>query len=1272
MYHAVELLNIVKSKLIAEIFPACGVVSDYIVFVSVSDGKSRAKTFCIKAETFDECWLKIVKNYNEEFPFEANKIRWLRIDWVDSVEEVSWAEFERRLGLTRRNYFRFGISLDREFHFAFLETELNANALLYGGSGVPCAEFNKDNFKRRLNIRQATLTDELNLDNLERVFQFSSCGLFISADDKVVHRLGKTGREAGRRELPRLDTKIVHGLIDSASQFLSSQVKDNGRFIYGWYPCFDREITSYNTLRHAGTLYSMVEAWEITRDQQLKDAIERSFLYLTSELIITVERDGKLLSFVVDEGGEIKLGGNALCILAMAKYNEVIDDDRHVDLMKQLGNGILSMQDEQSGRFVHVLNYPDFSLKQNFRIVYYDGEAVFALMRLYSLFGDDTILDAVEKAYTYFIAAEHWKAHDHWLSYATNELTKYRPIRDYFEFGLKNFAGYLDFVIDRITTFPTLLELMMAAAEMIERLRGIPELRDLMRRINLRKFYTALDIRAHYLLNGFFWPELAMFYASPANISGSFFIRHHAFRIRIDDVEHYLSGYCAYLRFLHKRKNLFANKSFPCAQTYANWCADDVAKATRGEWMIPPGRLWRASGLCIAAETFKPGQMIIMRNGNHLKGVPIKKIVSLDPAPSAILTTDIEPDLLALNIPVLKVPDSDQATLELGYFARDRLEATVFGVTGSAGKTTCVAMLSHALAAYGPTDHSSHNSNLPYGVAWNLASFDKSSSSVIVEMAVGRMKHSTSIARPNVAIFTNVQPAHLRDNDTIADIARTKSAIFKSMTPQDTAILNREMLEWQTVYDAARKSGVKLIQYGTTAECDFQLVSYNRQTGNITALTPVGRLQYRLNAAGRHMALNSLAILAAVYAVGHDLQPAMDVLPFFNELEGRGEDFELRLDYRQIRVIDDAYNANPGSMTAALERLSDEAVAGRRVAVMGEMAELGNNGLRYHTELASFINDLPIEKIYAVGALYRDFWQSLSPDRRGKHVNRPEELAQILYRELQTGDTVLVKGSHSTRLHELVEAFKKPTATMLISGHANKGVSALVFNATKQKLVYSSGEELNHRPAAVAKLITMCLGISRLRENKSKEKLRVLVSEEAVRVEGARFFKAGEEVLIRDLLEANSIVGANEASNALAEWHSGSIAQFVNVMNKYCRDIGMEHSFFGSPSGVGDCQNITLYDTLKLTGHIHKYYPEIIDMCSEAKFVYKGKEFTNINPFVGRHPGIIGLRTGSIDGRHNIIVSAFLKSQLWNVVVLGSSSVKERNELAERLLTEYC
>ncbi|MGF9563861.1 hypothetical protein AAIH70_10135 [Neorhizobium sp. BT27B] len=520
----------------------------FCLFFAFTDGNQRAGVVHVTGGEFDAVWRQgadLIRGLTGEAGGQA--AGWLRVDWVDSVEATHWARLQSALGDTKRNYFRYGIAFDPDFRHALTEQELNANAVLYAGSTVTNARFNPDNLAIYGRLRFGA-EPALPADDAE-VLVFSTSAIFC--DGEELHALHSRGLETGRRVVGALDAPIVKGMIRSGSDFLARQVGGDGRFVYGYHPCFDRQIAAYNTLRHASTTYSMVEAFEVTRDPGLKVAIERSLSHLTGQMIRSVTLDdGREGAFLVDTGGEIKLGGNAVAILALVKHCEVTGDRRHWQLMEKLAIGISAMQDTASGGFVHVLDFPGLKVKQAFRTIYYDGEAAFGLMRLYGLTRDPRWLAIVERAFDYFIREEHWRHHDHWLGYCVNELTRYRPEERYFRFGLQNVAGYLDFLTERITTFPTLLEIMMAARDMLVRMRAMPDLHHLFGSIDLEKFERALEARARHLLNGFFWPEMAMFFGNPARIAGSFFIRHQAFRVRIDDVEHYLSGYVAYLRHL--------------------------------------------------------------------------------------------------------------------------------------------------------------------------------------------------------------------------------------------------------------------------------------------------------------------------------------------------------------------------------------------------------------------------------------------------------------------------------------------------------------------------------------------------------------------------------------------------------------------------------------------------------------------------------------------------------------------------------------------------
>ena len=717
---------------------------------------------------------------------------------------------------------------------------------------------------------------------------------------------------------------------------------------------------------------------------------------------------------------------SSVCLLALVKYSQLFATKRHHTLLESLAQGILAMQDAETGSFDHVLNYPSLEVKERFRIIFYEGEAAFGLMRLYGLTGDPRWLAAVERAFTHFIRKEHWKAHDHWLGYCANELTGHRPAERYFKFGLRNFRGYLPFVLDRITTFPTLLELMASAEKLLARLEQSPEYKELLDTVNLPLFHEALHFRAHYLLNGFFWPELAMFFARPDKIAGSFFIRHHAFRIRIDDVEHYLSGLVAYRQYLIERGERHPSQPDklewrPVAET--GWNARNVALATGGNWLITPPDSWRASGVFIHPPGFAPGRMAAVRLKEGERGLALSDVEKDTVKPAALILSDSTKAIA--GIPAIVTESPQEAVMDLARYARERFTGRILGVTGSAGKTTMVAMMAAALRPFGLVGQTGHNANLPLGVAWNLASMRWTDPHIVAELSIGRMERSARLAKPDLAIFTNILPAHLEHHRSVRQIARLKSRIFLGMNRGSIAVLNRDMDEWETVHEAAVAREMKIVHYGAHAQCDIRLVNIDMEKQEVTADIYGDLTTYRLGSAGEHMAMNSLAAIAAAHALGHPLEPVMDAIGTFAPLPGRGAQFPASLGGHSITVVDEAYNANPGSMRAALSLLGSMRAAPRRVAVLGEMAELGPDAPTYHSDLAPLIEKHRIDRVHVMGDLYSGFWDLLPPHVRGSRTETLDDLNVELENDLKAGDCVLFKGSHSTGLHQFVGRLKR-------------------------------------------------------------------------------------------------------------------------------------------------------------------------------------------------------------------------------------------------------
>ncbi|BFH68916.1 hypothetical protein J27TS7_22670 [Paenibacillus dendritiformis] len=517
----------------------------FVCFLSICDMKTRARVFQGTGNNIDTCWKNAVdkcKKFIKAYRFD---VCWIKADLIREIRKYSIDQFIRYSTKARNFYLRDGIAFDPMFNLAFLEQEVNANVFIKKGKDKEQDSIHIDN----VNFYLKTYRDirfPVRLSNIQNVYLFSTCSYFF---DSQCYPLCTEGLNSGRRQIDELSKELLFRLINASSTYLANQVDDTGKFVYGYFPCFNKEIEWYNMLRHASTTYSMIEAYEITQSDELKIGIQRAVDYLINEGIKRLcDEQGRQLAFVVERNDEIKLGANAAAILALTKYIEVFDDRSHLALTNALAEGIESMQDNESGAFVHVLDYPQLTVKERFRIIYYDGEAAFALMRLYGIDRDARWLRMVEKAFSHFIKEDYWKHHDHWLSYCTSELTKYKPLPEYVEFGLKNVSGKLNFILNRETTYPTFLELLMATVNMIDRIQSDSRFGALLDAFDRAKLMEAIEHRARHQLNGFFFPEAAMYFKSPETILGSFYIRHHSFRVRIDDVEHNISGYCNYYR----------------------------------------------------------------------------------------------------------------------------------------------------------------------------------------------------------------------------------------------------------------------------------------------------------------------------------------------------------------------------------------------------------------------------------------------------------------------------------------------------------------------------------------------------------------------------------------------------------------------------------------------------------------------------------------------------------------------------------------------------
>lgn len=507
--------------------PAGGV--GHAVFISVCDTQQRASVFMGTGADLDDAWTNA--NKKAESAIKKNKLTpaWVKADVVYTSMTVGAAELNQAIGSSRSEFLRYGIAFDGNYQTALLEAELNGYKIYDYENGT----INLDYLNRYL--KKSGRAQVSDLPETYTVFQTFS--RFCDEENTVYH-LDADGFDYGRRTVDLIDAAYAQKLISTASDYLAGQLKEDGSFVYGYYPRFDNEIENYNMLRHAGTVWSLVCRYRMTGDAELAETIELAIDYMLSQLVYRDENTAYLYEAKADE---IKLGGCGIAIVALTEYMDAFGSDKYLDVCRQMGNGILSLMDQTDGTYYHVLN-GDFSPKEEFRTVYYDGEATFALCRLYGATGDQVWLDAAKAAVGHFIAADYVQYRDQWVAYSMNEITKYVDDTAYYAFALRNVQENYA-TINRETTAPVAFELLLATFELYDRLveKGAS-----IGGFSHEEFMKTIYARADRMLDGYFYPEYAMYMENPGRILGAFMVREDGYRTRIDDVQHCIGGYYLY------------------------------------------------------------------------------------------------------------------------------------------------------------------------------------------------------------------------------------------------------------------------------------------------------------------------------------------------------------------------------------------------------------------------------------------------------------------------------------------------------------------------------------------------------------------------------------------------------------------------------------------------------------------------------------------------------------------------------------------------------
>jgi UDP-N-acetylmuramoyl-tripeptide--D-alanyl-D-alanine ligase len=449
------------------------------------------------------------------------------------------------------------------------------------------------------------------------------------------------------------------------------------------------------------------------------------------------------------------------------------------------------------------------------------------------------------------------------------------------------------------------------------------------------------------------------------------------------------------------------------------WTAAEIGAATGGR----PVGVWSVVGVAIDSREVQPGELFIaLRGPNHdghdFAAAALKR--------GAALLVDHRPEGVPESAPMVLVADTMAALTALGVAGRARSRAKTAAITGSVGKTGTKEALRLALSVQGPTHASAASHNNHWGVPLSLARQPEDAAFAVYELGMnqpGEIDRLVRLVRPHVAVITAIEAAHLGFFPSLDAIADAKAEIFAGLEPGGSAVLPADSPHFERLAGRARAAGCqRILGFGTAAGAEARLLDLHLdEEGSAITMSLAGReLAFRIGAPGRHWASNALAVVAAAFALGADPERAAGALAAFCAPKGRGARHRILWQDGELTLIDESYNANPASVRAALGLLA--AASGRKVAVLGDMLELGAEGPRLHAELAAAVDDARVDLVLTAGALMRHLHDALPVARRGAHVETADALGPVLAAVLRPGDTVLVKGSLGSRMGPVVDA----------------------------------------------------------------------------------------------------------------------------------------------------------------------------------------------------------------------------------------------------------
>jgi UDP-N-acetylmuramoyl-tripeptide--D-alanyl-D-alanine ligase len=427
------------------------------------------------------------------------------------------------------------------------------------------------------------------------------------------------------------------------------------------------------------------------------------------------------------------------------------------------------------------------------------------------------------------------------------------------------------------------------------------------------------------------------------------------------------------------------------------------------------------SGFVIDTRNIKDGQMFISLQGENVDGHQFAKQAQEKNAYPMVSKDGY------IDNNYLYVDDCLEALNKIAAYKRAKSQALFCAVTGSVGKTSTKEMLNIAFNAQGNAYCSKGNFNNHIGTPLMLANIPADCEYGIFELGMnnpGEIEPLSKLVKPAIAIITNIEKVHLQNFNSLDAIADAKSEIFKGLMSNGYVILNSDNQYYNYLSDKAKLDDIKnIVSFGKNDQANCRLLDY-KNVGNISHIKAKifeHEIEYSLKIAGEHQAINSLAVIAAIYVSGGDVVKSAKSLAEFAGGSGRGEIFEISHNNKTYILIDDSYNAGPASMLASLKVLDAKKSIGRKIAILADMRELGENAAELHAELSLYINNSSINMVITVGELMYNLHHNLDPSKKGIHFNDYKQALDVIEQMIHHNDMILIKGSNGTKIHQIAQ-----------------------------------------------------------------------------------------------------------------------------------------------------------------------------------------------------------------------------------------------------------